>query len=93
MSKSFLMCIIGLKECPDSTYALRVSGWVRSKAYSCIQGGWVGNGQTSRTLLYMYACLHYKKYMYACLHYKNICMPVFIIFELLRNPAFIEDEI
>lgn len=51
-------------ERPESTYALRVGGWVRSKVYSHIQGRWA----------------------------ENNCVPVFIIFELLQSPVFMEDE-
>ena len=37
---------------PESTYSLRVSGWVQPKAYSHIQGGWIGKGQSVRTGMY-----------------------------------------
>ena len=33
-----------------STYALRVGGYVKPKAYSRVQGGWVDKAQSARTM-------------------------------------------
>ena len=42
--------IIGKGGHPESTYALNVGGWVWSKAYTRVQGGWVGNGHSVGTM-------------------------------------------
>ena len=31
-----------VRECPESMYDLKDGGWLRSNAYSCVQGEWVG---------------------------------------------------
>ena len=35
---------------PESTYALRLGGWVRSRTYTVVQGGWVGIVQSVRMM-------------------------------------------
>ena len=35
---------------PESTYALRVGGWVKPKVYSYVQGGWDGKAQSICTI-------------------------------------------
>ena len=37
---------------PESTYALRVSGWVESNTYTRVQGEWVDKGQSIHKMAY-----------------------------------------
>ena len=78
-----------LGEHPESMHNLRVGGWVRLKAYSRIQGGWVGCYRSKLTYPNNMACSTNRISHLS----ENNCMSIFIVFELLLSIVFIEDEI
>ena len=74
-------------ERPESNYALRIRGWVWSKAHSCVHGGWAGKGQNVHMLLTWEGLL---AGLSICL--KNNSMPVLNI-RTVTKLSFIKDEI
>ena len=65
---------------PESTYALRVVGWVKPKTYSHVRGGWVGRSQSVRT-----GGNQFEKWEV------NACFPHFVKIRCLNGQHFSRD--